>query len=319
MKSTSITILIFSLLAISTCSNVIVGTTASKNFCEQVEDDFYFVHITDTHVMHKLFDYNEISKKRFKAVLDRVCSFENKPAFIVITGDLTEWGGGGVSGALNCQAFASCLYKKEGQFYADASYSIPIYTTPGNHEYNYNRNLSNYLRFIENDDRYVVNYSDISLFFMNSGPNHYAQPGKWFKHIDGDGLYDCDISWFEDALSKCNSSHKIVLMHHPAVNFRDDNGRMYDVVARNRKRFVNLCEEYNVDLVLTGHTHESKVFDSYENFYYDNTSLNCSLYPTLYVQTDDCKGGIHYRNVSAIDDDIWLESCIEINFKPVVQ
>lgn len=322
MKKLKLQVVSLFLFFVLLLSGLSVGSLSGKNSLENnrtvfhasnsVQDSFYFVHITDTHVMNKVFDRNEVSKKRFRSVLDCVCSFENKPAFIVITGDLTEWGGSGISGALNCQAFASCLYKKDGQFYADANYSIPVYTTPGNHEYNFNRNLRNYYKIIDKDDRYIVNYSDVSLFFINSGPNHYLQPGDWFDNIKGDGLYNCDIDWLEGALNNCNSNHKIILMHHPAVNFRDEQGRMYDVIARNRARFVELCEKYNVDLVLAGHTHYSRIFDGDENFYYDNTSLNCSLYPTLFVQTDDCKEGVHYRNVSVIGNDIWLEGCVEV-------
>ncbi|MCX6667119.1 MAG: metallophosphoesterase [Euryarchaeota archaeon] len=314
----------FFLFFVLLSSSLVVGGLTEKSFVYRENnelvsknvvygnDDFYFVHITDTHVMNKVFDHNEFSKKRFRSVLDRACSFENKPAFIVITGDLTQWGGSGISGALNCQAFTSCLYKKDDQFYADANYSIPVYTTPGNHEYNFNRNLRNYYKIIDKDNRYVVNYSDVSLFFINSGPNYYLQPGGWFDNIKGGSLYNCDIDWLEDALNNCNSNHKIVLMHHPAVNFRDEHGRMNDVIAHNRARFVELCEDHDVDIVLAGHTHYSRIFDGDENFYYDNTSLNCSLYPTLFVQTDDCKDGVHYRNVSVIGNDIWIDGCVKV-------
>lgn len=277
------------------------------------DNDFYFVHITDTHVMNKIFDRDEVSKKRVQSVLSRICSFEKKPAFMVITGDLTEWGGNRITGALNCCTFASCFYEKNGQFYADVSYSIPVYMTPGNHDYSYNRNLMNYHRFIENETRYIVNYSDVSLFFMNSGSNYFGELYNWVKNIDGDGLYDCDLDWLEGALDNCSSSIKIVLMHHPAVNVRDKDNRMWDVIARNREAFVMLCEKYSVDVVLTGHTHEERIFDGNETFYSVNTSLNCSLYPTLFVQTDDCKQGVHYRNVSVNGSDVWIERCVEVN------
>jgi len=277
------------------------------------DNDFYFVHITDTHVMNKIFDSHEASKKRIRSVLDRVCSFKKKPAFIVITGDLTEWGGSRISGALNCRAFASCFYKKNDQFYADVDYSIPVYTTPGNHDYSYNRDLMNYHQFIETNDRYIVNYSDVSLFFMNSGPNYFGEVYNWVDNIDGVGLYDCDLNWLENALDNCSSSIKIVLMHHPAVNVRDSNGMMWGVIAHNREAFVTLCERYGVEVVLAGHTHEERIFDGNETFYSANTSLNCSLYPALFVQTDDCKQDVHYRNVSIRGTDVWLEHCVEVN------
>jgi len=47
----------------------------------------------------------------------------NQPAFVVITGDLVEWGGGGVSGRLNYQTLVSCFYENEGQFYIDSGFS----------------------------------------------------------------------------------------------------------------------------------------------------------------------------------------------------
>jgi len=315
MKRIKLQIISLFLISILLFSGLSLGRSNNQKFVIlQENNDFYFVQITDTHVMHKIFDRNEISKNRLKIVLAHICSFDNKPAFIVITGDLTEWGGSWISGALNCLAFTSCFYKKDNQFYADENYSIPIYTTPGNHDYNLNRNLGNYHRFIKNDERYIVNYSNVSLFFMNSGPNYYGDLYDWLHNIDGAGLYDYDIQWLESALGNCSFNYRIVLMHHPAINSRVNNGEMHGVIARNREAFIDLCEEYNVDLVLTGHTHNSKVFDSNEHYYDFNNSLNCSLYPTLFVQTDDCKEGIHYRNVSLIGNDIWIENSVELEF-----
>ncbi len=320
MKRLKLHVVLLFLFFLLLLSGLSVGSLSGKNSLENeitvlqvsnsIRDNFYFVHITDTHVMNKVFDRNEITKKKFRSVLDRVCSFENKPAFIVITGDLTEWGGSGISGALNYRAFASCLYKENGQFYADANYSIPIYTTPGNHDYCFNRNLKNYHKYIDtnhikDEDRYIVTYEDTSLFFMDSGPNYYSDISILFDW-HGEGLFNCDLEWLEDELSNCQSMHKIILMHHPAVGEDDD------LFINNRKEFVDLCEKYEVEVVLAGHTHKSRVYD-YDLNEYTELPLNCSCLPTLYVQSDDCKDGVHYRNVSVIDNDIWLEGCVEVN------
>jgi predicted MPP superfamily phosphohydrolase len=134
MKKIKLQIISLFLISILIFSGLSLGSSNKQKFVSlQENNDFYFVQITDTHVMHKIFDRNEISKNRFMYVLSKICSFDNKPAFIVITGDLTEWAGNYISGAFNCLAFTSCLYKKDGQFYADENYSIPVYTTPGNH------------------------------------------------------------------------------------------------------------------------------------------------------------------------------------------
>ena len=67
---------------------------------KQGADDFYFIHITDTHVVNKFLDKHEIRKHWLISLLENVTSFDKQPAFVVITGDLVEWGGGFL-GALN--------------------------------------------------------------------------------------------------------------------------------------------------------------------------------------------------------------------------
>lgn len=285
-------------------------TLSSQPAYQRSTDDFYFVHLTDTHIMHKLYDSGEVTITIFKTVIETITSFPEKPAFITITGDLVEWGGSGPSGALNYQALVDCLYENDDQFFADAAHTIPVYTTAGNHDYNFNRNLKNYHRFINDCDRYVVTHNNVSLFFMDSGPNYYVDPTTWF-HILGDGLYDEDIQWLDEELQQSSSQQKIVLMHHPAVNDRNEQGKMETVIARNREAFISLCETYGVAVVLAGHTHHDRVFDGDENRY-DTLPLNCSQYPTLFVQTDDCKQGCHYRNISIHGDDVWIEDSVEL-------
>jgi predicted MPP superfamily phosphohydrolase len=279
-------------------------------------DDFYFVHLTDTHIMHRIFDRYEKTKERLSSVVEHVISFEPKPSFIVITGDLVEWGGSSITGALNCNAFSNCFYKKEGYLFADQDFTIPVYTTPGNHGYCFNRNLKNYQRFIDKNhvddkNRYNITYNGVKLFFIDSGPNHYAHPRYW-DDILGDGLYNCDIEWLESELINCSYDKKIILMHHPAINIRKNNGDMGGVIFQNREVFIDLCENYNVDLVLAGHTHNSRIFDSNETLY-DTYPINSSQFNTLYVQSDDCKQGVHYRNISIIGNDIWIEENKELN------
>jgi 3',5'-cyclic AMP phosphodiesterase CpdA len=278
--------------------------------------DFYFVHITDTHVASKLYDRNEIRQQWLISLLDYISSFDIPPAFVVITGDLVEWGEGFL-GALNYYALIHCFYKNNTQLYADKNCSIPVYFTPGNHDYYPNRELYNYHLFIDrthinDNDRYVIIYQNLSLFFMNSGPNSYANHSDVINSL-GVGLTNDDIVWLDEKLNNCTTNKKIILMHHPAINLRNQNGEMYDVFIHAREQFIELCKKYDVDAVLAGHTHEARVFDGEEHLY-ENLPINCSKYSTLFVQSDDCKEGVHYRNVSIVGNDIWIEQNQEINF-----
>ncbi len=317
MKSTYLQLFTLLLGSIVIVSGITVADSKQKNLSTKVticSDDFYFVHITDTHVMHKIFDRNEVFKNRLESVLDKVRSFDREPAFVVVTGDLVEWGGFGLTGALNCITFSDCFYEKDEQLYLDSDYTIPVYTTPGNHDYRWGTKLNNYHRFInpnhvEDEDRYIIEYENLSLFFLDSGHDYLLNPLGWVRsdglHVKGSGLYDDDIIWLNDSLNSCESNHKIVLMHHPAISERDSFGKMLDVLARNREEFIELCKYHDVDMVLTGHTHREMVFDSEENMY--DGLLNCSLCSTLYVNTNDCKYDCAYRNITILGDDIWLE------------
>ena len=282
----------------------------------QSNSDFYFVHITDTHVVSKMYDHNEIRKNWLISLLDYISSFDKPPAFVVITGDLVEWGEGFL-GALNYYALIHCFYKNNTQLYADKNCSIPVYFTPGNHDHYPNRELYNYHLFIDrthinDNDRYVITYENLSLFFMNSGPNSYAKPSDWANSLSI-GLTNDDIVWLDEKLNNCTTNKKIILMHHPAINIRNDKGELYDVFIHNREKFIELCENYDVDAVLAGHTHDPRVFDAEEHLY-ENLPINSSNYTTLFVQSDDCKEGVHYRNISIDSNDIWIEQSQEINF-----
>ena len=329
MQVTSNRIFAFFIIFLFIFSTITVKGSTQNNFLTKDINEtyyninhFYFVHITDTHLLHKLFDREEISKKRFSAVIENVTSFDNKPAFIVMTGDLVEWGGRSKSGALNYQTLVSCLYELDNQLYADSDFLIPVYTTPGNHDYYFGNNLKNYhlymnKNYIYDEDRYIITYNDVSLFFMDSGFHYILEPWDWFRILSS-GLCNDDIKWLDEELNKSESKYKIILMHHPAVNIRDDRDVMIDVIARNREVFIDLCDKYNVNLVLTGHTHRSRVFDRYENLYND-FPINCTPHSTLFVQTDDCKQNVNYRNISITNNDILLEETQKLNVTAVLQ
>ena len=299
-------ILIF-LISILIINLNITAISINQKTDQNKDNDFYFIHITDTHILHKIFDRNEDRVEKLQTLIDHINSFDKKPAFVVITGDLVEWGSG-IIGRLNYKTLINCFNENSGQYYLDTDLSIPIYFTPGNHDYYFNWNLINYHRFIDNDhiienDRYTLTFEEqnLTLFFMDSGCHYILKPFD----ILGGGLTRFDITWLEESLDECKSKYKIILMHYPAVNWGQ-----YDVIARNRETFIELCEAYNVELVLTGHTHVARVFDKDKNFYHnDILPLNCSQYSTLYVQTDACKEGSYYRNISIINNDIWLKSC----------
>jgi 3',5'-cyclic AMP phosphodiesterase CpdA len=289
-NSIYITIFFICLLIISSFTVNSFNKNYNNNVFKKENSDFYFIHMTDIHIMAESFAniYNGYSKDRFIKVLNEINSFENKPAFLVITGDLVEWGSG-KSGSSNYETLVS-----------------------------FNWNLDNYQSYITNERKYIITYEDMTLFFLDSGPHYFKKPKYWLD-VFARGLENEDIKWLEEKLNNCSSEYKIVLMHHPAINDRNSDGEMSNILLNNREVFIELCEKNDVDLVLTGHTHYSRVFDINENRYSDYP-INASNYPTLFVQSKankvdeksypDC----NYRNISVINGNIWLEENVKVEY-----
>ena len=330
LKTPSTLILISVLVIVSSITPMYCGKSISNNIVledtnsEELSDDFYFVQITDPHIMNKIMDSKSNYKNYLKAVIEHFISLEEKPAFFVITGDLVSFGSG-ILGALNYKTFLECVYEENDHLFADENCTIPVYTIPGNHDCLFSLNLFNYHRLVDSthwflktpieyleqrqlNDRFTIQYQDLTMFFLFSGHGYYLEPSKWIN-IKGSGLsYWFDIEWLDGELKNCSTKHKIILMHHPAVNWGE-----YDIIGRNTDIFIRMCEGYDVDLVLAGHTHAARVFDKNKTFYQNSMlPLNCSKYPTLHVQTDACKEGGYYRIVTIAGNDIILDACKQV-------
>jgi 3',5'-cyclic AMP phosphodiesterase CpdA len=109
--------------------------------------------------------------------------------------------------------------------------------------------------------------------------------------------------------------NQIIVMHHPAVNDRNDTGLGAvpndlpsgndECIAGNRGEFINYCFAHHVSLVLSGHTHENHVFTSQ-----GKETSNFSAWP-LFVQTDSAtlsgqnNGGrvVHIKNGAVVSYD----------------
>ena len=176
--------------------------------------------------------------------------------------------------------------------------------------------MKNYNTYLNPYNRYVLEFGNIYFIFMNSGSNYYLEPWNWARVL-GSGLFDEDISWLVNKLKNSyDFPFKIILMHHPAVNERDSYGVMFDVIAWNRQEFIDICLNYDVDLVLSGHTHSSVVYDGNENIY-NNYPLKCCEYSTLFVQSNDYKQHVNYRNITVLSDDNIIHDSVRIDFDPV--
>ena len=290
MRGLKILIILFTAVFLIPASTGYIVDSRSRDYNtrDSLEyNNFYFVHITDTHV--NIFGYPSNAQKYLKKVIGKLESSSNKPEFVVLTGDLVEFGGSGYFGAKNYREFLECVGGKKNNLYFDGGRRI--YTTPGNHDYRPQNSLSNYYKYISSFDRYLIIYRNVVILCLTSGKD-VIKEGK----LMASGLSSSDIYWIETNLKNFPDKIKIIAMHHPISS-----------LTRNKNKLISLCKQYNVEAVICGHTHRSRVRDIYGRGY--STPVDCYKVPTLIVETDACFHHGAYRPMEVSGNHLIIKNC----------
>ncbi|MCZ7399472.1 MAG: DUF2341 domain-containing protein [Candidatus Methanoperedens sp.] len=275
-------------------------------------ENFSFGHLTDVHIgyypgkkycIDKLFisaecspAYMTISTVMFTDTLQSVK--KDKLSFILITGDLVQ-------------------YDYKDFFIAFRNIlkgiSIPVNTTPGNHDRRdiiIGDNLSNYNDYIKPisnpstpDNNYSFDYKGYRFIGLDSGPDDSRSPDNT---PESTGLSNDQMARLRGEFN--NSAPKIVFMHHPVISeipfFKSSGdgapGGNDGTISLNRWNFINYTRDSNVQLVLTGHSHDDLIFDISGNFA-ANSSSNRPLFIQTRSATKDENNGSGYRIVEVKD------------------
>ena len=265
-----------------------------------LSEPFTFVHLTDVHIGGINAGEVERSITKFKDTLETIRTLNPKPAFMVITGDDVEWNDESFFGAFISTLNSYILQEKSD------GHDISVYFVPGNHDRRKNLaggddNLENYHKYIKTPGQgitYLIPPDNYTFEFEYGGYLFIGlDSGSDFSGIDmimsggntpipapdrspeGSGLSDVQLT----ALEKLNPNiPKIIFMHHPAINDREDGtwednppapGGNDACISQNRNRFIDYCKDNNVQLVLSGHTHADKFFDADGNVNLNNRPL----------------------------------------------
>lgn len=192
-----------------------------------------------------------------------------RPDFIFHCGDLTPFG-------------------QENQYQAvkavlDQSI-VPVYTTIGNHD-------------IKDDGGVLYEaYFGTSRYSFDIGQAHFTV----FNTSSGD-VSSQEISWLEQDLSQTASKFRFVFTHIPPFDPRTGENHTF-INSTTSTQLMLLFEEYDVDVVFTGHIHM-----------YNETVVNGVRYvitggagASLYADEDN--GGIyHYMNVTLNENGLTIE------------
>jgi 3',5'-cyclic AMP phosphodiesterase CpdA len=266
-------------------------------------ETFYFIQIADTHIGFPGADDN------LERCLDYIESFEIEPEFLIITGDIVHYGD--LPGFL--ERFSIKCYQQFNSIID--SHNMIDYCCPGNHEYYIGWRLDNYDNYIDyeyNSDNYRYSFTHLNTNFisLNSGS------GFW----RGNGLTNDDITWVNNVLDNLDGVindkddselNKVIFMHHPIITYNERNNIKlwnFEGIIKNRENFMDLCDKYDVDLVLSGHTHDNHIFkrsDIGNNKDGQTAPIICN--ETLYVQTADIKVKSAFRKIIINGDEVIVD------------
>ena len=265
-----------------------------------------FVDISDLHVSNAVSYVNSCDNQAaaFQCYIKEFAAMSPKPAFVVASGDIANIGNSSPDGMypeLTQFLFPpSQTNPAPGSYFIDSAQSIPIYFTPGNHEYYTtlipplsNSTLQYYPHYISPDEDYTVETADAVLLFLRSG-NDAFRPIWEDVNItcpEGSGITTAQCNWLRTVLNANPDKHKIIVMHHPPVNVAGTSsdgtpftGTILDPadgsILNNRTTFLNICDSMHVDIVLAGHEHQNVVANRAGNVVDENWTGG-----TRYVQT----------------------------------
>ncbi|MFC4811955.1 PQQ-binding-like beta-propeller repeat protein [Paenibacillus sp. GCM10023250] len=204
-----------------------LNETREANFAlepapESRNPNFEFAGIADVHVQAGTTN----NRERFTGQLAQLNALTGSPAFITISGDITN----GASDGEFSDFLASTATSK-----------LPVYPAVGNHDFTGGADFS----------------ARIDRYRTYLGPEWYSYDyaGKHFIVLENNlGMREADqLNWLKADLKLTGKKQEIVVITHRPFN----NPQTPD--AAEAKKYIDLLGQYNTRLVLMGHTHVNDV------------------------------------------------------------
>jgi 3',5'-cyclic AMP phosphodiesterase CpdA len=141
----------------------------------------------------------------------------------------------------------------ESQFNRLEAMGIRVIVIPGNHE---RKGWVAWLSRFGTNLNHRVDVGPVTVISLDSGQGRNR-------------FTPSQIQWFEAQLASARGRTILVQAHHPIFPAGTaqvgDGGGTGGYLAGFQKRFVKLCAEYGVTMVLAGHWHSDAVFDDHGN------------------------------------------------------
>jgi len=258
---------------------------------DSFDDNFNFVHITDFHVGDPRGFAESIRETiGYKSV--RRCIYEINllnPDFVIISGDL-------VFGQLY-----PFEYRREYKKCYDMiqMFDVPTFLAPGNHD-GYRRLGEDGLEIWQEyfgPLYYSFDYGNYHFLSINSfdWPAEQRWTISFLSFNWGGGVGNRQIGWIEQDLKTNDANLTFMFMHHnPLWDTINDN--FLGLHYKNQDILLEIIDDYNVDMVLAGHTHIDNITIKNDTIFVTTTT------PESEIRVDDGYWG--YRLIEIEDGKI---------------
>jgi len=219
--------------AIEGLFDLVVGATDSAHTIELAQynavqirymypENFTIFHITDPHIKLS-------SSPREDRLLSALYQASMAKAdFVVLSGDIVETG--------YRESFEKVVgFLKQSR--------VPVFVGPGNHDIDSDGTGFNTYLSIFGPDYYAANIGPDILLVM--GNSHLGE------------LNATQIQWIERDLSQSEAKTKILCIHHSLYDHNEPPN--YYLEEDEASALIDICEENDVDMVLSGHLHNDRV------------------------------------------------------------
>jgi DNA repair exonuclease SbcCD nuclease subunit len=244
---------------------------------EKFSDSFSFVHLTDFHIGDPRGARKNIREtigwRAAKKAIQEINLLH--PDFVIISGDL-------IFGALNPYEYREC-YKILQLF------DVPTFLCPGNHDGQivFKKDGFDFWKKYFGSLNYSFNYGSYHFLAVNSycWPSYQRTPFLFATFNWGGYIDDKEIEWIEEDLeNNINANLTFMFLHHNPLWETEDNSIFkFRSEYYNRKKLLSLIDEYDVDMVLSGHVHHDNV-----------TIINDTIYITTTTTASDFGGDAYW-------------------------
>lgn len=206
------------------------------------EQHFFFIQMSDP--QFGFIDANKSIKEETILYEKAIANINRlKPDFVVITGDFVH------------DHTDSTQWSEFNRITGMIKKSIPVYLTPGNHEYNQNPTEEDFAHYkkIYGDDKFSFKHKRNLFIGLNTS----------LIKTNSSRLEKEQFEWLESELEDSKNIRNIVVFTHYPFFINDPNEKenKSNIDKENRIKYLDLFNKFNVRAVFAGHLHRNSYAD----------------------------------------------------------